>query len=299
MKIAKTTAKLARAFRIDHGKSFRLKDFDPGDTHGFEANQKDKTKAEELLARHIAATADLQEKLYAQDQWKVSTKLTLDYGTRFAWVKPPTLQTGGNFVPTLYTAANAPGMYKPCRSGSQTGVCDPTNGSFVGNSTLSGLFVPSAVANPAQLGNGTITTTNHAGYPGGLIYGTGLQFAPRLGFAYDVFGNSRTAIRGGFGIFINPATQIGQEGDMTHNPPKEYTTTVYYDNVKNLQLKWTWAINDSGANQTTPIVHNGVIYIASPSNIVQALDGKTGDLIWETRVGPDQEHGKPYGASQK
>jgi len=63
------------------------------------------------------------------------------------------------------------------------------------------------------------------------------------------------------------------------------------DNVKNLQLKWSWAINDSGANQTTPIVHNGIIYLASPSNIVQALDGKTGDLIWETRVGPDQSPG--------
>jgi alcohol dehydrogenase (cytochrome c) len=63
------------------------------------------------------------------------------------------------------------------------------------------------------------------------------------------------------------------------------------DNVKNLQLKWIWAMNDSGANQTTPIVHNGIIYLASPSNIVQALDGKTGDLIWETRVGPDQAPG--------
>jgi alcohol dehydrogenase (cytochrome c) len=63
------------------------------------------------------------------------------------------------------------------------------------------------------------------------------------------------------------------------------------DNVKNLQLKWTWAMNDSGANQTTPIVHNGIIYLASPSNIVQAIDGKTGDLIWETRVGPDQAPG--------
>jgi alcohol dehydrogenase (cytochrome c) len=63
------------------------------------------------------------------------------------------------------------------------------------------------------------------------------------------------------------------------------------ENVKNLQLKWAWSINDSGANQTTPIVHNGVIYLASPSNIVQALDGKTGDLIWETRVGPDQAPG--------
>jgi alcohol dehydrogenase (cytochrome c) len=62
-------------------------------------------------------------------------------------------------------------------------------------------------------------------------------------------------------------------------------------NVKNLQLQWVWAINDSGANQTTPIVHNGVIYLASPSNFVQALDGKTGDLIWEARVGPDQAPG--------
>jgi len=63
------------------------------------------------------------------------------------------------------------------------------------------------------------------------------------------------------------------------------------DNVKNLQLQWVWSINDSGSNQTTPIVHNGVIYLASPSNIVQALDGKTGNLIWETRVGPDQSPG--------
>ncbi len=62
-------------------------------------------------------------------------------------------------------------------------------------------------------------------------------------------------------------------------------------NVKNLQLQWVWSMNDSGANQTTPIVHNGIIYLATPSNIVQALDGKTGSLIWETRVGPDQAPG--------
>ena len=63
------------------------------------------------------------------------------------------------------------------------------------------------------------------------------------------------------------------------------------ENVKGLQLKWAWAMNDSGANQTTPLVHNGVLYLASPSNIVQALDAKTGDLIWETRVGPNQAPG--------
>jgi alcohol dehydrogenase (cytochrome c) len=70
-------------------------------------------------------------------------------------------------------------------------------------------------------------------------------------------------------------------------------TQITRDNVKSLQLKWTWSMNDSGANQTFPIVHNGIIYMASPSNIVQAIDGKTGDLIWETRAGPDQ--GPGYG----
>ena len=94
--------------------------------------------------------------------------------------------------------------------------------------------------------------------------------------------------------------------EMLRNPPPEdwlifgrnYQRHSYSplnqitrDNVKSLQLKWSWAMNDSGANQTTPIVHNGVIYLASPSNIVQALDAKTGDLIWETRAGPYQAPG--------
>ncbi|RPI52364.1 MAG: hypothetical protein EHM55_16715, partial [Acidobacteria bacterium] len=73
----------------------------------------------------------------------------------------------------------------------------------------------------------------------------------------------------------------------SHTPLNQVTPA----NVKNLQLQWVWAMNDSGANQTTPIVHNGIIYLATPSNIVQALDGKTGSLIWETRAGPDQAPG--------
>ncbi|MGD1098275.1 MAG: PQQ-binding-like beta-propeller repeat protein [Bryobacteraceae bacterium] len=73
----------------------------------------------------------------------------------------------------------------------------------------------------------------------------------------------------------------------SYSPLNQITTA----NVKSLQLKFVWAMNDSGANQTTPIVHNGIIYLASPSNIVQAIDGKTGTLIWETRAGPDQAPG--------
>jgi alcohol dehydrogenase (cytochrome c) len=57
-------------------------------------------------------------------------------------------------------------------------------------------------------------------------------------------------------------------------------------NVKNLQLQWIWALNETGANETSPIVHNGTIYIAGTSNWVQAIDAKTGELIWENQIGP-------------
>src|SRR4029078_179026 len=55
-------------------------------------------------------------------------------------------------------------------------------------------------------------------------------------------------------------------------------------NVNEIQLAWTWAMNN-GTNQAAPIVHNGVMFINNPGNIVQALDARTGDLIWENRIG--------------
>ncbi|HEY2498258.1 MAG TPA: polyphosphate kinase 2 family protein [Candidatus Angelobacter sp.] len=67
MKIAKKVLKLADAFEIKHGKSFRLKDFDPGDISGIES----KEEANKLLQQGIEFLADRQERLYAQDQWAV------------------------------------------------------------------------------------------------------------------------------------------------------------------------------------------------------------------------------------
>ena len=51
-------------------------------------------------------------------------------------------------------------------------------------------------------------------------------------------------------------------------------------NVGGLRLVWSWALRP-GPQQTTPLVHDGVLYIANPGEIVQALDAATGDLIWE------------------
>jgi alcohol dehydrogenase (cytochrome c) len=58
------------------------------------------------------------------------------------------------------------------------------------------------------------------------------------------------------------------------------------ENVKNLDLKWVWAMNEGGASQVTPIVHDGIIFLSNTSNTVQALDGRNGNLIWENRIGP-------------
>ena len=57
-------------------------------------------------------------------------------------------------------------------------------------------------------------------------------------------------------------------------------------NVKSLTLKWAWNMNEGGASQVTPIVHAGVIFLSNTSNTVQALDARTGELIWENRLGP-------------
>ena len=52
------------------------------------------------------------------------------------------------------------------------------------------------------------------------------------------------------------------------------------DNVKNLQPAWTWSLS-SGATETTPIVHDGVLFIFNAADKIQALNAATGDLIWE------------------
>ena len=69
----------------------------------------------------------------------------------------------------------------------------------------------------------------------------------------------------------------------SHSP----LTQITRDNVKDLQLAWVWSMNEGQTNEPTPLVHNGIIYLTNTMNVVQALDGRTGDVIWENRVGPN------------
>jgi len=60
-------SKLSKPYRIEDGKKFRLKDFDPNDTHDLKSEE----YAKELLEKGIQHMAELQDKLYAQDAWAV------------------------------------------------------------------------------------------------------------------------------------------------------------------------------------------------------------------------------------
>ncbi len=57
------------------------------------------------------------------------------------------------------------------------------------------------------------------------------------------------------------------------------------ENVSRLQLAWSRAM-EPGEQETTPLVHDGVMYLANPGDVIQALHARNGDLIWEYRRGP-------------
>ena len=75
----------------------------------------------------------------------------------------------------------------------------------------------------------------------------------------------------------------GNYKGWSHSP----LTQINKQNVGQLHLAWVWAMNDMvGANEPTPLVHNGIMYLINVDNIVQALDAKTGELLWENRIRP-------------
>jgi alcohol dehydrogenase (cytochrome c) len=89
---------------------------------------------------------------------------------------------------------------------------------------------------------------------------------------------------------------------MLRDPPPDdwlmlrhdYSATSYSpldditpQNAHQLRLAWIWPMRDGGTNQPAPLVHDGTLYLANTGGIVQALDARTGDLIWEHHVGAE------------
>jgi hypothetical protein len=170
---------------------------------------------------------------YAQDNWKVSSRLTLDYGMRFYWIQPQfdeSTQTA-NFLPDQYKAAGAPRLYAPrIVNGVKVGV-DPVTGQQVA-ATYVGRIVPGtgALTNGVPT-NGVFQAGN--GIEQGLYRNRGVQFAPRFGFAYNVTGDQKLVVRGGAGVFYD-RPQGNTVFDLVQNPPTTLQTTLFFGQMKDV-----------------------------------------------------------------
>jgi len=155
---------------------------------------------------------------YAQDTWKVTPRLTLDYGLRYEFVGPTYTVSPYHayyFSPTAYNPTNAVAINTAANIPGQP----PTQGSIITGS-----------GNPY---NGMVQEGS-PGFPkGGLNYRWN-NLGPRVGFAYDVFGDGKTALRGGFGIFYERYEQNVFNFSSVSNPPTVYTPTIYGGNIGNL-----------------------------------------------------------------
>jgi len=58
------------------------------------------------------------------------------------------------------------------------------------------------------------------------------------------------------------------------------------DNVKQLQLAYVWNMNE-GDSEPAPLMHDGTIFLINPHNVIQAVDARRGELIWEYHSGPE------------
>ncbi len=68
-------------------------------------------------------------------------------------------------------------------------------------------------------------------------------------------------------------------------------------NVGGLRMEWAWALTEGGRNEPAPIVHDGILYVVNMANLVQALDGATGMLLWEHYLGPNIASGAMRGVA--
>lgn len=161
-------------------------------------------------------------------------------------------------------------------------------------------------ANGAPAGTRALTPTTAVAIgsiAGGQIAAAPAQAPPAAGGDGAAAG-PRAEAAGPIGVTVEGTVKnyVPVTDEMLRNPPpgdwlmarRNYQgwsysplSQVTRDNVKSLQLVWTWAMNEGGANEPTPLVHNGIVYLANTANIIQALDGKTGELIWENHVGPN------------
>ena len=207
---------------------------------------------------------------YVQDNWRVNKRLTLDVGMRFYHLPPmeDLNRTISTWDPAFYDIKKAPALYVPARDAQGRRLAqDPISKAFA-PVPLIGMFVPGSgePANGMKVGG-------KDGYPPGLYTCSWLHFGPRFGFAYDLFGTGRTALRGGFGMFKDRP-----QGNPTFyangNPPVAYTPTLYYGNLD------TYATSGGAIGPSSLLTLLGQNKLATTMNYSFGIQHQ----IWSTTV---------------
>jgi hypothetical protein len=194
---------------------------------------------------------------YLQDTWRITPHVTLDLGGRFSWYQPVYNASGPEayFNPAAFDPSQAPRLYRPvcvgaatCASSAATyRAYDPsTTGPLTLANTMPAFYVGKLVPGSGNLYDGMSLTTS--GYPAGGVKPPTILPQPRIGGAWDVTGNQKTVVRGGFGITFDRPESF--TSFAANNPPYVLQPTLSNGYLSN--------IVPGGSGALSPLTVNGV-----------------------------------------